>query len=119
MPDTPTRDEIGSKLEAAEARTETRFAHLVGTIDVRFAQLDHKIDRLIDNTASVASLAGDLKREVRELKADNKTTRNLIVVTVIASVLAGLAALWVTQANLLSTFQLVLAVKPAASVSNK
>jgi hypothetical protein len=43
-----SREEIDAKLEAAEARTEARFAQLSGTLDVRFANLDNKIDRLVD-----------------------------------------------------------------------
>ena len=108
----PSREEIAAKLEAAEARTEARFAQLTGTLDVRFANLDTKIDRLVDSVGQLSAVVDEAKKEGR---ADNKTTRWTIIVVVVASVLAGLAALWTTQANLLAAFQAGLAVKTLQS----
>lgn len=103
--DAPTRGEMSARLEAAEARTEARFAQLSGTLDVRFAHLDHKIDQMTESVARLAAV-------VQEVKADNKTTRLTIVVTVVASVLAGLAAIWITQGDLLAAFQASITIKP-------
>ena len=108
----PSREEIAAKLEAAEARTEARFAQLTGTLDVRFANLDTKIDRLVNSVGQLSAVVDEAKKEGR---ADNKTTRWTIIVVVVASVLAGLAALWTTQANLLAAFQAGLAVKTLQS----
>jgi hypothetical protein len=55
MAEPPSREEIDAKLEAAEARTEARLAQLAGTIDVRFANLDSKIDRLLDSVIRLSS----------------------------------------------------------------
>jgi hypothetical protein len=82
----PTREEIDAKLAAVEARTETRFTELNG-----------KIDRLADSISV-------LRSDIADVKADNRYTRWTIIVTVIASALAAIAALWVTQANLLAAF---------------
>jgi len=108
----PTREEIEAKLEAVEARTEARFTQLTGTIDVRFANLDGKIDRLVD---SVWRLSEGVDAARKEGRADNKSTRWTIIIVVVASVIAGLAALWTTQGNMLSAFQAGLAAKPFES----
>lgn len=117
-----SREEIDAKLAAAEARTEARFAQLIGTIDVRFASLDvrfasldNKIDRLANTveqlTRQVQATEGQLTRQVEEVRSDNKTTRWTIIGVVVASVLAGLAAIWITQGNMLAAFQSSLTVK--------
>jgi hypothetical protein len=107
----PTREEIDAKLAAVEARTETRFTELSG-----------KIDRLADSISALGStirielenvksdIAG-LKSDIVALKSDNKYTRWTIVVTVVASALAAIAALWITQANLLAAFSAGIAVR--------
>jgi hypothetical protein len=84
---TTIEDEIAARLEVAEARTETLFAHLYGSLDVRFGDLGHKIDQITNSMNGLVSA-------VQEVKADNKATRITIIVTVVASVLAGLAAIW-------------------------
>ncbi len=112
MTDQVSREEINARLEAAEARTEARFAQLTGTLDVRFANLDSKIDRLVDLVGRLSTGVDEAKNEGR---ADNKTTRWTIIIVVVASVIAGLAALWTTQANLLAAFQAGLAVKTIQS----
>jgi len=107
----PTREEIDAKLATVEARTETRFTELSG-----------RIDRLADSIATLGStirielenvksdIAG-LKSDIVALKSDNKYTRWTIVVTVVASALAAIAALWITQANLLAAFSAGIAVR--------
>ena len=112
-----------TRLEAAEARSEARFAQLSGTLDVRFAALDvrfaaldSKIDRLVDAVGRLSSEVIEAKREGR---ADNRATRWTIIGVALASVLAGLAALWTTQANLLASFQAGLTVKALQSAPPK
>jgi hypothetical protein len=107
-----TREEIDAKLEAAEARTEARFAQLNGTLNVQFANLDYKIDRL-------ANVVQQLSESVYTVKEDNKKTRTTIIIVVVASVLAGLAAIWTTQGNMLAAFQASLAVKTTQSAPPK
>jgi non-ribosomal peptide synthetase component E (peptide arylation enzyme) len=96
----PTREEIDAKLAAVEARTETRFTELNG-----------KIDRLADSISALGSTVASLKSDIADVKADNRYTRWTIIVTVIASALAAIAALWVTQANLLAAFSAGIAVR--------
>lgn len=105
----PTRDEIDAKLAATEARGETRFVELSG-----------KLDRVLDAVAMSNSRMSEVREDVKGVrdemagvKSDNKNTRWTIAVTVVAAVLAALAALWTTQSNLLSAFQVRLAVSQA------
>jgi hypothetical protein len=60
----PSRQEIDAKLEAAEARTEARFTLLTGTLDVRFANLDNKVDRLVDTIGHLAGEISEIRRDV-------------------------------------------------------
>jgi hypothetical protein len=100
----PTREEIDAKLAAVEARTETRFTELSG-----------KIDRLADSISALGStMRVEFERinsDIVELRSDNKYTRWTIVVTVVASALAAIAALWITQANLLAAFSAGIALR--------
>ena len=107
---------MNARLEAAEARTEARFAHLTGTIDVRFANLDNKIDRLVESVGLVTNQMIEARKEVR---AENKTTRWTIIGIAVATVIAALAALWMTQANMLASFQAALTVKAIQSEAPK
>ena len=99
-----SREEIDAKLAAVEARTETRFVELSG-----------KIDRVVDSISTfrtdLTRELGAVHKEMETAKGDHKFTRLSIIIAVIGSVLAGVAALWVTQANLLSAFQAGLTVK--------
>jgi len=129
-----TREETEAKLEAVEARTETRFVELSGKID-RLGEIltgDHGVLAQMaglraDTSAQIASLRADTSAQIASfradnlaqmtglktdtlaqmtaLKADNKTTRWTVVVTVITSVLAAAALVMSVQANLLSAFQ--------------
>jgi hypothetical protein len=96
-----SREEMEAKLEAVEARTEARFAQLTGTIDVRFSNIENKIDRLAD--------------VVNITMAETKSTKLTVVVTTIVSVVTAigiiLAVLLASQSNLLSAFQAGLSVK--------
>jgi hypothetical protein len=108
---TPTREEIDAKLATAEARAETRFVELSG-----------KIDRIIDAVGrSSIELQSVNKRIADELQSVNKriadefkSTRYTIVGAIIAGILAWLGALWVTQGNLLASFQAGLTVHETA-----
>jgi uncharacterized membrane-anchored protein len=107
----PTQELVDAKLAASEARTETRFVELNGKID-RIADL------ITGLRATVGSELGAVKVELAAVKADNKFSRTTIIVAVVGSVIAGLAALLVTQANLLAAFQAGISVKseiPAVS----
>ncbi|HYZ41191.1 MAG TPA: hypothetical protein VE687_11285 [Stellaceae bacterium] len=110
----PSREEIDAKLEAAETRTEARFAQLAGTLDLRFANLDYKVDRLAD---SIVRLSTEVTESRREGRAESRTTRITMIVTAIASVLAIVGILLSSQANLLSAFQAGLSAKTSQSSS--
>jgi hypothetical protein len=101
----PTREEIDAKLAVVEARTETRFV-----------ELSSKIDRVAD---SIVSLSGEIRTIKSEVKEDNKLTRW----TIIGLGVAGLAALWLTQSNMLASFSAGIAVheaqKPVAPSTQK
>jgi hypothetical protein len=48
---------------------------------------------------------------MQAVKEDNKFTRLTITVAIVASIIAGIAALWVTQGNMLASFQAGLALR--------
>jgi hypothetical protein len=101
----PTREEFDAKLEAVEARAESRFMELSG-----------KIDRLADSvtllTGGLTMQTADIRREVR---SENNFTRWTIVIAVVTSLIGAVAALWVTQGNLLSAFSAGLTLRPEIS----
>jgi hypothetical protein len=106
MPE-PSREEFEAKLATVEARTETRFVELSGKID-RIADAITSSNNSL--TQQVSTLRTDVDRDLRAVLADNRNTRWTIVITIVAAILAALAALWGTQASLLSAFQAGLAV---------
>jgi hypothetical protein len=62
MPDTPpSRDEIGARLEAAEARTEARIAQLGRALELKIASSDHKIDLISSKIDSLVGVISDLE----------------------------------------------------------
>jgi len=79
----PTREEFDATLATIEARAETRFVELSG-----------KIDRIADAIGALTSAVTTVRTEVRE---DGKFTRWTVGVTLIASLIAFAAALWVTE----------------------
>jgi hypothetical protein len=92
------------KLEAVEARPETRFVELSSKIDRVADSMNSVASRVIDSMNSVAS-------ELRIIKSDNTYTRWTIIVTVVGAVLAALGVIWVTQANMLASFQAGIALR--------
>jgi hypothetical protein len=110
MADPPTREEFDAKLATVEARAETRFTELSG-----------KIDRIADSISSFSSTVKgeliDLRAEMRAVKSDNKFTRVSIIIAVVAAVLAGLGALWVTNTLILTSFQSGIALHDAQTTS--
>ena len=96
----PTREEFDAKLTNVELRTENRYNELS-------SKIDRVVDFITSLNSSVTSELGGVKSELVIVKADNKYTRW----TIILAVLAAIAALWVTQSNLLSAFQTGLLLK--------
>ena len=119
MTDSPSRDEIDAKLSAAEARTEARIAHLSSAMEIRYSQLDHKIDSVVEKINFLAKAISETKSEI---KTENKETRKTFIIVGIGtgvSVLGIIVALiaWLynaglnEQANLLAAFKASLAVR--------
>ena len=113
--DAPSRDEVAARLEAAEARTETRITQLAAVVEAKHATTDHKIDAL---ASKVDALAGGLAKAIQEVKDDNQHTRRAIWevgVGAVLAVLALVAALWIAglgiQSNLLAAFQAGVSVR--------
>ncbi len=104
----PTREEIDAKLQAAEARTEARFVSLDGKLDLVLNQISGFNDQVRDLKAEIKNDVKELRSEVR---SENKTTRWTVFAIAVAALVGGLGALWTSQSNLLSAFQLVLAEK--------
>ncbi|KAA1057187.1 hypothetical protein [Azospirillum argentinense] len=120
MNDAPSRSEIDAKLEAAEARTETRFVQLQGDMDRRFtemrAEMDQRfsgVERRIDKLVDAAEGWAKEMRETRQtVVSENKSTRlNLWIVAVSSVIAVGLGLYSIhslsiaTQANMIAIFQ--------------
>ena len=134
-----TREEVIARLEAVEARSETRSVELGGKLDYLtdimvgdhglFTQMKSlKADTLSQIGSFKAEMAaqigafkaemttqiGSMKAEMTALKADNRTTRWTIVITLITSIMAASALILSVQANLLSAFQAGQTATPSA-----
>jgi hypothetical protein len=114
MSDTPSRTEIAAQLQAAEARTETRIAQLVATIERRGAASDHKIDVLVGRVDALAAAVSEVGADV---KADSRNTRTAVWLAALA-VMGLVVALWVAglnmQNNLIAAFQAGLSARSAS-----
>lgn len=108
MTDNPTHRELDAKLAAVEANAKAREVGLAGKLDLvleRLGNLSTKVD------TEIGTLAGKVSTLGSEVRADNANTRWTIAAIFVGTTLAALAALWATQANLLSAFQAALAIK--------
>jgi hypothetical protein len=101
----PTREEIDAKLEAVEARSERRFTELSGKIDRIADSIVNFNSTVRENLSDLRAEITGLRGEMTAVRTDNKFTRVSIIVAVVASVLAGLGALWVTNTLILTAFQ--------------
>jgi hypothetical protein len=116
-----TREEVIARLEAVEARSETRFVELGGKLDYLtdimvgdhgfFAQLK---SLRADTLAQISAVKTELKAEMTTLKADNRITRWTVVITLITSIMAASALILSVQANLLAAFQAGQIAAPSA-----
>lgn len=116
-----SRPEMDAKFETAaaradahEARTEAKYAELVGKIDGLATTVEGLAESFRDFRGEVREEFRDVRAEVR---SDNKNTRWTVAVTTIAAVLAAVAAIWTSQANLLAAFRAGLARQQAVSSS--
>lgn len=108
MSDTISRDELSARLEAVEARTETRIVELSG-----------KVDRLVDAVSSLSST-------VEEGRSDNKFTRWTIaglavgmfgvVISLISLIYTAQGTMTTANGNVLSAFQAGQSSASSASV---
>lgn len=120
MTDTPSRGEIDAKLQAAEARTETRFVEMRADMDVRFGRMEARIDRLVDVAEGWAremretrqAVEAESKATREKVEAENRSTRTNLWVTAVGATIAVVLGMYsihslnlATQANLLSAFQ--------------
>lgn len=81
--------------EAIRAAFDAKLATVEVRSEARFNELSSKIDRVVD----------EMREFLSAVRGELLYTRIIIIVTVIAAVLSGLGALYVTQANLLAAFQ--------------
>ena len=117
------REEVIARLEAVEARSETRSVELGGKLDYLtdilvgdhglFTQMNALKAEMLGQIsalraefkAEMTAQIGSVKAEMTALRADNRTTRWTIVITLITSIMAASALILSVQANLLAAFQ--------------
>lgn len=104
------REHVQDMIALSEARTDTKFERLIGEMRETAARQDMKFDAL-------ALRIEQFQTDVREGRAEARSNRNIILATVLPTVLAtGLAVggfLLASQANLLSAFQAGVALRSA------
>ena len=141
MSDPPTREEIAARLEAAEARTETRIAQLAVALAERGASTDRKIDLLAgkidalagavtgmksdmavmksDTSVQIAELRSELRAEIRDGRKEVRT----VGIGAVLAIMALVVALWVaginSQANMIAVFQAGLGVRALAPAGER
>lgn len=103
MTDTYSKTEVDAKLALAAERTGRATDRVEG-----------KLDRVLE---SLIGLKESVHTDLTAVKADNRNTRNTISAVFIGTVIAALAALWATQANLLAAFQSGLTAHPAVEAA--
>lgn len=89
--DSYSKSEIDAKFEAQAARSETARVGVEGKIDLVLV--------------GIASLKEKLEQEVSAVKDDNKTTRNVTLVTIVVSIIAAIGAIYAAQANNIAAMQ--------------
>ena len=108
MSEPVTREEMNARLEAAEARTETRFVQLVGKIDMLGSQISQVRQDLGGQVAQVRGELGqvreDLGGRMAEVLADNKSTRQTIMWVTITAMLTVIAVVIAVQVGLMNAF---------------
>ena len=117
MSEPVTHEEMDGRLEAAEARTETRFVQLVGKIDAlggqivqvhqylggQIIQVRQELGQVRqDLGGQVAEVSGNLGGQMAEVLADNKFTRQTIMWVTITAMLTVIAV--VIQVGLMNAF---------------
>jgi hypothetical protein len=94
MSDNPTREEtreiISDKLAASEARTDTKFAQLIGRIETSNAELKGELGKISERFASLETLTATRFNSIESATAGTKAT---VVTTTILTAVGLLAAM--------------------------
>lgn len=92
----PSREEYDAKLEAVEARLETRLATIEGKMERFAATIDGKLDRLSDQMTNVASAASraETAADAAKTSASNVKWNVLFISLTTAALVLGSIALW-------------------------
>lgn len=135
MTDPITREEMTSRLEAAEARAEAKFADLRGDVRLIVAKLDQLSGDLKasreDNMATRNQVVGmqvEMRRESQAVRtevthaadralSDNRSTRNAVIGAIAGAALAVVGIGYAMQQTLLTAFQAGLSVKAGDATS--
>lgn len=100
------REEIDVKINLSNARTDTKFEILRAEMREGFQAIHKDFTLLAEQQSS-------LRNDFRDMRAEIRGMKSLILVTVIASVLASIGLVFGVQANMLSAFQASLTVTTA------
>ena len=80
---TVTEQVLNAKLEAVEARTETKFAQLLGRMDV-----------MVEKLGALAADIGEVKTSIKAVDSKTNNTRVIIVTTAIGTVVGIVGLLY-------------------------
>ena len=90
MPDN-TREEFYAKLEAVEARTDTKFTELVGKLETLVTAINGRFENVNEKLATLGKDVSSARADVASARSENLQTRWWIIGTVVASALAVIA----------------------------
>lgn len=120
-PDHVTPREMAAEIKAIEERMDRRHAELSRDIGLMSQSMSAAVERV---SAEVLRLNGDVSSTKQDLKQnfdnlrlqidtkydqvvrDNKHNRWTIIITVVASALAAVGAIWTTNGNIMSAIEL-------------
>lgn len=100
MADTPTRNEIDAKLEAAEARTATALARIDGKLD----RLFDRVEVAIQQTTEAKASAEAARQEAIGARTASQNVKWNVVATglVVVGILLAAWAIWVQGIEMVS-----------------
>ena len=115
-----TPRELAAEIRAIEERMDRRHAEIGGKIDVLATSINSAVEKITTEVKSAnervvstqrdlegnfAKLDNKIDQKYEDVIKSNKGNRIAIILTVIASFLAGVGAIWATNANIMAAIE--------------